>query len=211
MFSNVLRREKLLTFWCFRIPNLFSFSFYQSWFFKFCFDNFIIFQASFAIQVFRFSINFRFSECGVTNQYGRFQNKSGTQPVCRGRHPPAQLSSPNSCFESTLFCSSTSRFVCAPGYLWDPLLPCYVQRRVHTDQKLRVHLALQKNRLPLPSPPLVMTAPKVDLSLTDFPKKSTTPEIYRAHFSEIVNSQPNVTICYSDGSKSGNRVGYAFQ
>ena len=61
----------------------------------------------------------------------------------------------------------------------------------------------------LVTPPWVMTPPKVDLSLTDFPKKSTTPEIYRAHFSEIVNSQPNVTICYTDGSKSGNRVGYA--
>jgi len=31
-----------------------------------------------------------------------------------------------------------------------PLLPCYVQRR--TDQKVRVQLALQKNRLPLPAP-----------------------------------------------------------
>ena len=53
-------------------------------------------------------------------------------------------------------------------------------------------------------------SPKTILTLTQFQKNSTSASIYRFHFQEIISSFANPIICFTDGSRSKNRVGFAF-
>jgi len=63
----------------------------------------------------------------------------------------------------------------------------------------------------LPTVPLwLFSSPNIILSLTKFPKRWTPPFVYRSHFQEIINSYTNPTICYTDGSKTEDRTGFAF-
>jgi len=41
-------------------------------------------------------------------------------------------------------------------------------------------------------------------------KKTTNASVYRIHFLEILNSFPDATLCFTDGSKIGNRTGFAY-
>ena len=59
-------------------------------------------------------------------------------------------------------------------------------------------------------PPWAMTPPQVILSLSNLPKKSTSPKTYRSHFLEILDTFPNTTLCFTDGSKTPNGAAYAF-
>jgi len=76
--------------------------------------------------------------------------------------------------------------------------------------------SLQKYHPPLPYPIFpslrlwTMPQPNVILKLCDLPKKSTIAFIYRSHLLEIVNASPDTTLCFTDGSKIGNRIGFAY-
>jgi len=59
-------------------------------------------------------------------------------------------------------------------------------------------------------PPWLFSSSNIILSLTKFPKRSTPLFVYRSHFQEIINSYTNPTICYTDGSKTKDRAGFAF-
>jgi len=41
-------------------------------------------------------------------------------------------------------------------------------------------------------------------------QKTTNATIYRTHFLEILNSFANAVLCFTDGSKSKNKVGFAY-
>jgi len=58
--------------------------------------------------------------------------------------------------------------------------------------------------------PMVHPAPKMLLNLTHVCRKSTNPSFYRAHFHVILNFSSDSIICYTDGSKIHNRVGFAY-
>ena len=47
-------------------------------------------------------------------------------------------------------------------------------------------------------------------TLTQFPKNSTSAPIYRTYLEEIISSFSYPTLCFTDGSKSKNRVDFAF-
>jgi len=55
-----------------------------------------------------------------------------------------------------------------------------------------------------------MPQPNVILKLCDLPKKSAIAFIYRIHFLGIVNAFPDTTLCFTDGSKMGDRIGFAY-
>jgi len=48
------------------------------------------------------------------------------------------------------------------------------------------------------------------LTLTQFLKNSTSAPVYRSHLQQIISSFSNSILCFTDGSKSKNRVGFAF-
>ena len=48
------------------------------------------------------------------------------------------------------------------------------------------------------------------MCIRDRLKSQTPPSHFRALFNEIVNSYPNRLLCFTDGSKRGNRVGCAY-
>ena len=54
------------------------------------------------------------------------------------------------------------------------------------------------------SPPL----PSINLSFTQSPKASTPPSIYRQLFQEILETFPDPSICYNDGSKIHNKTAF---
>ena len=60
------------------------------------------------------------------------------------------------------------------------------------------------------TPPWLFTPPKRTLTLTQFLKNSTSTPIYRSHLQEIISSFSNPTLCFTIGSKSKYRVGFAF-
>ena len=60
------------------------------------------------------------------------------------------------------------------------------------------------------TPPWLLPTPQLDLRLTKLLKSQTPPSHFRALFNEIVNSYPNRILCFTDGSKRGNRVGCAY-
>ena len=63
----------------------------------------------------------------------------------------------------------------------------------------------------LPStPPWLFKPPKMILTLTQFPKNSTSAPIYHSYLQEIISSFSSPTLCFTDGSKSKNIVGLAF-
>jgi len=55
-----------------------------------------------------------------------------------------------------------------------------------------------------------MLQPNVIPKLCDLPRKSTIASIHRSHFLEIINAFPDATLCFTDGSKIGNRIGFAY-
>jgi len=60
------------------------------------------------------------------------------------------------------------------------------------------------------TPPWLLPTPQRDLRLNKLLKSQTPPSHFRALFNEIVNSYPNRLLCFTDGSKRGNRVGCAY-
>jgi len=59
-------------------------------------------------------------------------------------------------------------------------------------------------------PPWLFSSLNINLSLTKLPKRSTPLFVYGSHFQAIIHSYRNPTICYTDGSKTKNRAGFAF-
>src|SRR6266576_2776677 len=63
---------------------------------------------------------------------------------------------------------------------------------------------LQINPLPFFNttyPPWLFTLPKIDISLSSFPKSNYSPSIIKQHFFEIVSQYPDYKHCFTDGSK----------
>ena len=55
-----------------------------------------------------------------------------------------------------------------------------------------------------------MTSPNITLKLCEVPKKVTPATIYHAHFLEILDSFPDAIPCFTDVTKIGDRIGFAF-
>jgi len=77
--------------------------------------------------------------------------------------------------------------------------------------------SIKKNSLSLPStylhfstPPWIAIKPSINLQLTEFPKKSTSPITYRDRFQSLIINHPNSNICYTDGSRTINRTGLVY-
>ena len=55
-----------------------------------------------------------------------------------------------------------------------------------------------------------MTPPNIVFKLCKYPKNSTIATVYRFLFLEILNSLPGAILCFIDGSKIGDRTGFAY-
>lgn len=58
------------------------------------------------------------------------------------------------------------------------------------------------------TPPWLISPPNIRLDLANIPK--TDNSIYRKHINNIISEFPNSIVCYTDGSKSGSKTGYAY-
>ena len=90
---------------------------------------------------------------------------------------------------------------------------------LHPDNNLRSHLERQLNRTfkfnilnPIQStiPPWLFSPPTFNLSLAQYPKSPTSSSVYRSHFQELIHSFQQPTLCFTDGSKTHNKTGFAF-
>ncbi|MEN8173077.1 MAG: reverse transcriptase domain-containing protein [Chloroflexota bacterium] len=61
----------------------------------------------------------------------------------------------------------------------------------------------------LDTPPWELRLPEINLSLSSNPKSSTNPLVFQSYFNEIQTKYPDYKHIYTDGSKSGDRVGAA--
>jgi len=59
-------------------------------------------------------------------------------------------------------------------------------------------------------PPWFMTPPNIVFKLCKYLKNSTIATVYRSLFLEILNSFPDAILCFTDGSKIGDRTGFAY-
>ena len=83
-----------------------------------------------------------------------------------------------------------------------PLLS--IQSHLHKRLKLNPLLPIFPS-----TPPWLSSPPNILLDLTKIPKSDNS--IYRKHIKEIISSKfPSHLLCFTDGSKSGPRTGYAF-
>ena len=70
------------------------------------------------------------------------------------------------------------------------------------SEDLRIH------HLPINvNPPWQIFHPRIDYSLTTFPKSSTNPVIFRQHFYSLTDNYPEFDHVFTDGSKTDNLTG----
>jgi len=90
-------------------------------------------------------------------------------------------------------------------------------RKSFTHTRYYLNHSLSKNThfhclLPIISalPPWIISPPNTILKLCEFSKKTTNASVYRTHFLKILNSFPDATLRFTDGSKIENRTGFAY-
>ena len=114
----------------------------------------------------------------------------------------AILQLPNTLIHHLLFNKPGSRTTYCRAYTH---LRAYLNQSL--DSNFRFHCVSPIYPSP---PPWIMSPPEVILKLNQFPKNKTPSAVYRSHYSDILNTFPNATICYTDGSKTDKRVGFAY-
>ena len=106
-----------------------------------------------------------------------------------------------------------------PAYnrIFDPLYERLFLNNHSLHLRLNLENCIHHSATPHPLPPIFSSTPSwlfhpppCILELTGFPKASTTPEIIISHLKLIIDRFPSFTPCYTDGSKRGNRTGFAF-
>ena len=90
---------------------------------------------------------------------------------------------------------------------------------IHLDNNLRTHLQQHLNRnfkfqalssIFSATPPWAFSVPPINLTLTQHSKKSTPASVIKSRFQELIHSFNHPTVCFTDGSKSHNRTGFAY-
>ena len=90
---------------------------------------------------------------------------------------------------------------------------------VHPDNNLRTHLERQLNHnfkfqaiTPIYSttPSWTFSHPTINFTLTQYSKSSTPSSVFKSLFQELIHSIQHSTLCFTDGSKSHSRTGFAY-
>ena len=97
-----------------------------------------------------------------------------------------------------------------PYTLHQPFTPIIISISVLISNSNSFARSNFKHLLFSTTPPWSFPAPIINYTLAQHSKASTPSSVSRSHFQELIHSFNHPILCFTDGSKSHNRTGFAY-